>query len=617
MAEPVFRGLYALPPGIDFAHEFVAGFLDRMAGQPPEAMARVTIYGNASRTLAELQCAFDLRGPLLLPRLLPVTNLEAPGMLDHAEASPLARRLQLARLVAGLLKTRPDLASGHSIAALARSLSTLMHEMQTEGLGPDALEGIDTGDHARHWQNALGFLRIAARFHLEGPPTDRAARQRLASQILCEDWSKGQNLPDGPVIIVGSTGSHGATRLFMEAVAQLPEGAVVLPGFDFDQPQTVWDGLDHRTEDHPQARFAPLIRKLGRPARWTDTPPPAPARNRLVSLALRPAPVTDQWIAEGPRLPDLIAPTQGLTLIEADQPGQEAEVIALILRDAAERHASATLVAADGNLIRRVNAALDRWRLCPDESAGQPLSLTGHGLFLRHIAALFGEALSIDRLLILLKHPLGLTGSPLVGANDARRLARDLELELRRNGPAFPDGECLRTWGSKGTRCARPGRNGWLTGWTGSRRWRRTGRRAPLRSPARPDRPGGRHCRRPRRKCRGLEAVAGPCRIASAIHDGSSGRTCGARAGSGSAGFLRPADGRVAAAIRPGRGGRPLPAHPRPARGADRGPGHRDPVGPERGRLAPAAQARSLAVAADAAGGRAATAGTPDRLGGT
>ena len=450
MAEPAFRGLYALPPGIDFAHEFVAGFLDRMAGQPPEAMARVTIYGNASRTLAELQCAFDLRGPLLLPRLLPVTNLEAPGMLDHAEASPLARRLQLARLVAGLLKTRPDLASGHSIAALARSLSTLMHEMQTEGLGPDALEGIDTGDHARHWQNALGFLRIAARFHLEGPPTDRAARQRLASQILCEDWSKGQNLPDGPVIIVGSTGSHGATRLFMEAVAQLPEGAVVLPGFDFDQPQTVWDGLDHRTEDHPQARFAPLIRKLGRPARWTDTPPPAPARNRLVSLALRPAPVTDQWIAEGPRLPDLIAPTQGLTLIEADQPGQEAEVIALILRDAAERHASATLVAADGNLIRRVNAALDRWRLCPDESAGQPLSLTGHGLFLRHIAALFGEALSIDRLLILLKHPLGLTGSPLVGANDARRLARDLELELRRNGPAFPDGECLRTWGSKG-----------------------------------------------------------------------------------------------------------------------------------------------------------------------
>lgn len=450
MAEPCFRGLYALPPGIDFAHEFVAGFLDRMAGQPPEAMARVTIYANAARTLAELKCGFDLRGPLLLPRLLPVTNLESPAMLGQVESAPLARRLQLARLVAGLLATRPDLASGHSIAALARSLSDLMQEMQTEGLGPDALEGIDTGDHARHWQNALVFLRIAARFHLDGPPMDRGARQRLAAEILCDDWSKGRNLPDGPVIVVGSTGSHGATRLFMEAVARLPEGAVVLPGFDFDQPQSVWDSLDHKAEDHPQARFAPLIHALGRPARWTHTPPSVPGRNRLVSLALRPAPVTDQWIAEGPRLPDLMAPTEGLTLIETEQPGQEAEVIALILRDCAERHAPATLIAADGNLIRRVNAALDRWRLCPDESAGQPLSLTGHGLFMRHIAALFGEALSIDRLLVLLKHPLALTGSPLIGANEARLLARDLELELRRNGPAFPDGECLRTWGSRG-----------------------------------------------------------------------------------------------------------------------------------------------------------------------
>ena len=62
---------------------------------------------------------------------------------------------------------------------------------------------------------------------------DRAARQRLAAETLLHDWSSGLNLPDGPVIVVGSTGSHGATRLFMEAVARLPEGAVVLPGFDF------------------------------------------------------------------------------------------------------------------------------------------------------------------------------------------------------------------------------------------------------------------------------------------------------------------------------------------------------------------------------------------------
>lgn len=450
MAEPPFRGLYALPPGADFAAEVVAGLAAHMKGRPPEAMARVTVYANSASTLAGIAAAFDRHGPLLLPRLLPVTDLDIPALADPPEAAPLARRLELAQLVARLLNARRDLAAGHSIAELARSLADLMADMQFEGLDRAALDGIDTGDHARHWQNALGFLRIAADFHLGGPPVDRAARQRLAAETLARDWAAGRNLPDGPVIVAGSTGSHGATRLFMEAVAALPQGAVILPGFDFEQPLPVWDSLDAGAEDHPQARFAPLIRALGRPARWTGAAPPVPGRNRLVALALRPAPVTDQWIAEGPRLPDLAAPTEGLTLIEADQPGTEAEAIALVMREAAERHQPATLIAADGTLIRRVIAALDRWGLCPDESAGRPLSLTAPGLFLRHVAALFGQPLTIDRLLVLLKHPVSITGSPLVGFNEARLMARELELELRRNGPAFPDGRCLRAWALRG-----------------------------------------------------------------------------------------------------------------------------------------------------------------------
>ena len=462
MAEPV-HGLFALPAGVDFAREFVRGLLTRMRDQPPEALARVTIYANAARTLAQIQTAFDDHGALLLPRLRTVTNLDAPELAAIPVAAPLARRLQLARLVAGLIAARPDLGAGHSVPELARSLAGLMAEMQSEGLSPAALDLIDTGDHARHWQNALAFLRIAAAFHLDGPPVDRPARQRLAAEAAARDWAAGSDLPDGPVIVAGSTGSHGATRLFMQAVAALPDGAVVLPGFDFDQPAAIWDDLERLAEDHPQARFAPLIRAAGHPARWTDATAPVPDRNRLISLALRPAPVTDQWIAEGPALPDLIAPTEGLTLIEADQPGEEAEAIALVMREAAERAEAVTLIAADGDLIRRVNAALDRWHIRPDESAGQPLSLTPQGLLLRHLAALFGQALTIDRLLILLKHPLAVTGSGRIGANEARLEARELELHLRRNGPAFPDGDTLRKWAESGGE-ARKLWAGWLAG---------------------------------------------------------------------------------------------------------------------------------------------------------
>ena len=462
MAKP-FHGLYALPPGVDFAREFVRGFLKRMQGHPPEAIARVTIYANASRTLAELKTAFDERGPMLLPQMRPVTNLDLPALRATPLAAPLARRLQLARLIARLLETRPDLAAGHSVPKLARSLAALMTEMQTEGRGLTALEGIDTGDHARHWQNALAFLRIAAQFHLDAPLVDRAARQRAAAQQFLDDWAQGLNLPDGPIIVAGSTGSHGATRMFMQAVTSLPDGAVVLPGFDFHQPQAVWNTLDERADDHPQARFAPLIRASGYPQRWTETPPASDDRNALLSLALRPAPVTDQWIADGPKLSDLMAPTAGMTLIEADQPGQEAEVIALLMRDAAERQERATLITADGSLIRRVNAALDRWHLRPNESAGQPLSLAPQGLFIRQVAALFGEALTIDRLLILLKHPIAMTGSLSVPFNEAKLMARDLELHLRDHGPAFPDGPTLRDWAAKGSEQRKPWAE-WLAG---------------------------------------------------------------------------------------------------------------------------------------------------------
>src|SRR5690606_36998070 len=146
-----------------------------------------------------------------------------------------------------------------------------------------------------------------------------------------------------PVIVAGSTGSHGATRLFMRAVAGLPNGAVVLPGFDFDPPGQIWDGQSENSGDHPQFRFAPLVEEFGTPRLWSPCDAPSPSRNRLISLALRPAPVTDQWIAEAPQLPDLRDACEGMTLIEADQPGQEADAIALIMREAAENKQPVTL----------------------------------------------------------------------------------------------------------------------------------------------------------------------------------------------------------------------------------------------------------------------------------
>lgn len=445
------NGLFALPCGADFSGAFADGLIARMRGRPPQDMARVTVYANSGQSLQALREALIWRGPLILPRLRLIADLGG-----GSATAPLARRLELGRLIDAALKADPDLASGQSVPELATSLAALMAEMQLEGLDAQALDRIDAGDHAQHWGRALAFLRIAAGYYLTDPPQDRESRQRLAAEALAAGWARGEALPDGPVIIASSTGSHGATRDFMRAVARLPMGAVVLPGYDPDLPQQVWDGLDVRAEDHPQARYAPLRAEFGPPADWVADAAPDPARNRLISLALRPAPVTDQWIEEGPRLGPLIPATQGLTLIEAEQPAQEAEAIALIIREAVQDTRPVTLIAADRMLTRRVQSALDRWGIIPDDSAGQPLPLTAPGLFLRHIADLFGQALTLDLLLVLLKHPVTATGLGGEYRREHNRHSRDLELRLRAKGPAFPDGAALRDWADRGDEKSKP-----------------------------------------------------------------------------------------------------------------------------------------------------------------
>ena len=78
----------------------------------------------------------------------------------------------------------------------------------------------------------------------------------------------------------------------MQAVAALPNGLIVLPGFDFDLPAHGWNSLysgDMPIEDHPQFRFRRLLDDLGLTPdavqRWTKAEPASPARNAIVSLA--------------------------------------------------------------------------------------------------------------------------------------------------------------------------------------------------------------------------------------------------------------------------------------------------------------------------------------------
>ncbi|NEY90323.1 double-strand break repair protein AddB [Tabrizicola oligotrophica] len=440
--------LFALPPGSDFPAELVSGLIERMADQPPEAMSRVEVYLNTARMRRRVTDLFLARGARLLPRLRLLTELaDRPGLALPPAVSGLRRRLELAQLITALLDAQPDLAPRHALYDLADSLADLMAELRVEGLHPDRLAALDVSNHAAHWARTQAFLGIVSQFFDQTAAPDAEARLAMATDLLAQRWQADP--PRHPVLIAGSTGSRGTTLRLMELVARLPQGALILPGFDFDTPEQVWARMDDAltAEDHPQYRFRRLTDRLGlTPASitaWRRTPPPSPARNALVSLALRPAPVTDQWLTDGPALPDLLAATADLTLIEAPSTRTEALAIALMLRQAADSGQTAALVSPDRNLTRQVTAALDRWGILPDDSAGRPLNLSPPGRFLRQIARCLGQKLTADHLLALLKHPLAASGGD---RGTHLRLTRDLELSIRRHGPIFPTGADLMRW---------------------------------------------------------------------------------------------------------------------------------------------------------------------------
>ncbi len=439
--------VYGLAPGVDFPAALIDGLRKRLEGQPAEAIARVDLIVNTRRMARRLRGIFDAGPSGFLPRIRLLTDLDSllPGDTLPPAISPLRRRLELVELVSKLIEADPTLAPRSSLYALADSLAGLIDEMQGEGVAVPSVTTLDVSDQSGHWERALRFLAIAQDY-LDKTATepDAEARQRQMIGQIVAHWQ--ENPPSHPVILAGSTGSRGTTSLLMQAIAQLPQGAVILPGFDFDMPASVWADLDREllSEDHPQYRFRHLMKALDLArsdiTEWAAAPPPSPERNKLISLSLRPAPVTHAWLSEGPELKALGHATKNLTLIEAPTPRIEALTIAMRLRRAVEDGQTAALITPDRMLTRQVTSALDRWNVLPDDSAGTPLQLSPPGRFLRHVAALFVRRLDAEALLTLLKHPLTHSGE----ARNMHQLnTQRLEMRIRLDGLPYVEPEGL------------------------------------------------------------------------------------------------------------------------------------------------------------------------------
>ncbi|MEO0342569.1 MAG: double-strand break repair protein AddB [Pseudomonadota bacterium] len=433
---------YALPPGVDFGAELVKGLLERF-GADQRQLAQTQVFVTTARMRGQVQDALTVSGPTLWPKLRLLADLSRDPSLTAglpALRSKLTRRLELSQLIGALAQTSGAMTSRGSRFSLAASLDDVLAEFQRAGLSLSDIPKIDLQNSAQHWQIAQKFLALLSPYlEVEGP-LDADARLRFAIQKQAEAWHAKP--PSHPVILAGSTGSREETRLLMTAIASLPYGAVVLPGFDDNTPNDILEDLQNGALgwDHPQAALSQGLRATGvlRPASWTTQIPPNPPRNRIISLALAPAPVTDRWLSEGPSLADeLETALADLTLMEAPTPRAEALGIALALRKAVEDKLASVLITPDRTLARQVTTHLTRWGIVPDDSAGRPLHQTPPGVFLRLLCNLLTpQTRSLD-LIAFLKHPLCCADS--AWRNEHLRRIRWIEARIIRKGPPKTD----------------------------------------------------------------------------------------------------------------------------------------------------------------------------------
>ncbi|MGE0255838.1 MAG: double-strand break repair protein AddB [Alphaproteobacteria bacterium] len=432
--------VFSIPPHASFLDALAEGVLDRHGGDPL-TLASVRVLLPTRRACRAFEQAL-LRAaggrPLLLPRTEPLGDIDEDELaLDAAGAdlppaiAPLRRRLILARLVrAWWRRTHGRALSVDQAARLAEALGGFLDEAQTAGADFARLDGLVPADLAGHWQHTLAFLRIVT---AEWPAVlasdgslDPAERRNCLLADRAAAWAA--RAPDFTVIAAGSTGSIPATARLLGVVARLPRGAVVLPGLDRDLPDAAWAALE---PSHPQYGLKRLVEMLevDRTA-VVDWPHAAPADARATARAglVR----ATFWPGTGEAAPPAVPPGAAADIerIDATTPEEEAGAIALVMRAALETPGrTCALVTPDRALARRVAAALGRWDLAVDDSAGVPLNETVPGVFLRLVAAVVAGRAAPVPLLALLKHPLCAAGLP---PAECRRLARELEIAALR-----------------------------------------------------------------------------------------------------------------------------------------------------------------------------------------
>jgi len=455
--------VYSIAAHRGFADALVAGLLPRYR-EDGFGLARLTLLlpsRRAARTVTEAFIRLS-GGGLLLPRMAIVGDLDLDetlgSLLDPlgageeipSAADPVRRWLHLAenlKLVKGDKAPR-----GAGLLRHAFDIGRTMDRLLAEGIGPgdlmsDAIVGL-VREQASHWEAATReFLAVQGIWQAQladWDQVDASTRRNLLFARAALRWQESP--PAHPVVAAGVTSASPELARLLRVVSELPGGSVILPDLDLSLAPDVWDELglagipEHADGEpfgrddafaHPQYHLKLLLNRMGiardevRPWHRAGLSAAEPSRSRAISSLFLPAGACAGWV-------DLDAGQRrlsGVRLMASAHPGEEAQAIAVLIRQALEQpEKRVALVTPDRNLAARVVAHLRRWKIEADDTAGQPLARTVSGRLFLHAAEVMAERAAPVPLLALLGHPRVRAGEERA---DWLKAVRALDLLLR------------------------------------------------------------------------------------------------------------------------------------------------------------------------------------------
>jgi ATP-dependent helicase/nuclease subunit B len=451
-----------------FADALVAGLIPRYSEQR-FGLARLTLLLPSRRTVRTLTEAFVRASGagLLLPRMAVIGDLdldEALGsILDPIGAGaeippasdPTSRWLRLASMLQQ--ESEYAAASTPALLRLARNIARSMDRLSVEGVPAGDLLSNRVRDLfpdlAGHWQeNTRLFATLQRKWQAEleerGEIDPPERRNRLLDHAA-RRWR--ETPPPHPVLAAGVTSASPAIARLLRVVAELPKGGVVLPDLDLALDDAVWDALGvagapetlgdppFARDDavtHPQYHLKLLLNRMGvrrdevKPWHRSGASAAPPERSRAISSLFLPPEASAAWIDLPPERRRLA----GVRLMECVDPQEEAQAIALLVREAlGQPEKRIAVVTPDRNLAARVAAHLGRWNIAADDSAGRPLSQTPAGRLFLALADCLGERFAPVPLLATLGHPLVFAGEQRAAWLEN---VRALDLALRGPRPA-------------------------------------------------------------------------------------------------------------------------------------------------------------------------------------